>query len=591
MSTEVRFVLAIVLMIGVLVVTNLLFPPVAPEGPEGGVPGDTTPGQVAPGEAGGSPDTGARPPGAAGEEAGEATGVEGAPSEVELPEQEERRATEEEAAPQVEEELVTVEGPLYRHTFSNLGARLVSAELLRFESFTRDGPVQLVPEESEGSLGHRLVVGSDTLDLRGLPFEISPAGGLTLGEDDEPGTLTFVYRDPEGPLRIALEYTFGPNSYIAGVRGRVEGVDRGVVFTTLGPGLEFNEADRDEDARNLAYVGNHLEEGIRSETMEDMEERRLQDGPFLWAALKNKYFVVAILPGLEGESGSYLGGLIADPLPADHQARIVVTQSLRSDGTFGYRLFAGPQDFARLSDIGEDLEDVNPYGWKFFRPIVRPFVAVIMTILVFLHENLNLAYGWVLILFGIMMRVLLFPLYQKSMKAQIQNMAVQPLLKEIQEKHKDNPEKLQKEMMKLYKEHGFNPLAGCLPMLLPWPILISLFFVFQNTIELRGVPFLWLPDLAAADPYYILPLVLMASMFLLQWVSYRSMDEPNPQMKMMMFVMPLVLGFVFAQFASGLNLYYATANLATLPQQYWVAQERKKARARGPVGGKAGDKD
>jgi YidC/Oxa1 family membrane protein insertase len=82
------------------------------------------------------------------------------------------------------------------------------------------------------------------------------------------------------------------------------------------------------------------------------------------------------------------------------------------------------------------------------------------------------------------------------MKAQLRNMAVQPLLKEIQTKYKDQPEKMQKELMKLYKEHGFNPLAGCWPMLLPWPVLIALFFVFQNTIELRGVPFAWLPDLS-----------------------------------------------------------------------------------------------
>ena len=92
-----------------------------------------------------------------------------------------------------------------------------------------------------------------------------------------------------------------------------------------------------------------------------------------------------------------------------------------------------------------------------------------------------------LVVFGVLMRVVLWPLNQKAMRAQLRNMAVQPLVQEIQTKHKDNPEKLQKEMMRLYKEHGFNPLAGCLPMLLPWPVLIALFFVFQNTIELRGV--------------------------------------------------------------------------------------------------------
>jgi YidC/Oxa1 family membrane protein insertase len=182
-----------------------------------------------------------------------------------------------------------------------------------------------------------------------------------------------------------------------------------------------------------------------------------------------------------------------------------------------------------------------------------------------------------------MMRVVLFPLNQKAMRAQIKNMAVQPLIQEIQKKHKDNPEKLQKEMMKLYKEHGFNPLGGCLPMLLPWPVLIALFFVFQNTIELRGVSFLWLPDLSAPDPYFILPVFLGLSMFLLQWVSMRSMPQTNQQMKMMMYFMPIMMVFIFFQLASGLNLYYATANIATLPQQMYIAGERKKAQAKAPL--------
>ena len=251
--------------------------------------------------------------------------------------------------------------------------------------------------------------------------------------------------------------------------------------------------------------------------------------------------------------------------------------------TYSYRLFMGPQQYALLSSLGDGMEEVNPYGWRFFRPIIRPFVSIIMTVLTFLHTQFSMGYGWVLIVFGVMMRVVLFPLNHKAMKAQLRNMAVQPLVKQIQDRHKDNPEKLQKEMMKLYKEHGFNPLAGCLPMLLPWPVLIALFFVFQNTIELRGVPFLWLPDLSAKDPFYILPVLLAISMFLMQWISLRSIDTDNPQMKMMMYIMPPMMLFIFANLASGLNLYYATANVATLPQQIWIARERARMRQGPPL--------
>ena len=201
----------------------------------------------------------------------------------------------------------------------------------------------------------------------------------------------------------------------------------------------------------------------------------------------------------------------------------------------------------------------------------------------FFHTQLNLGYGWVLVLFGVIMRIVLWPLNQKAMRAQLKNMAVQPQIQEIQAKYKDNPEKLQKEMMRLYKEEGFNPFAGCLPLLLPWPILIALFFVFQNTIELRGVSFGWLPDLSAPDPLYILPVFLGVSMFLMQWVSMRAIDQQNPQMKMMLWIMPIMMVFIFFKLASGLNLYYAVSNIATIPQQIWINNERKKMKVK-PAG-------
>jgi YidC/Oxa1 family membrane protein insertase len=188
----------------------------------------------------------------------------------------------------------------------------------------------------------------------------------------------------------------------------------------------------------------------------------------------------------------------------------------------------------------------------------------------------------VLIVFGLAMRIVLFPLNQKAMKAQVRNMEFQPRLAEAQRKYKDNPQKMQEEVRKLYKE-GFNPLAGCLPLLLPWPMLIALFFVFQNTIELRGVPFLWLPDLSTKDPLYILPGVLALSMFLMQWVNMRSVEQTNAQtqmqMKMMMWVLPPFMLLIFINLASGLNLYYVVSNIATIPQQMWITKQRKKLRA------------
>ena len=578
MRTEVRFLLAVVLMIAVLIITNLMFPPVPLEevvGPQG--TDSTLAGQLL--------DT----------SGAEILTEPPAPGELVIPgepEQDPLSALSPENAPAepppetetVAEREISVEGPRYSYSFSSRGARLTSARLLDFPSFTFEGGVELVHPNGEGVLGTRILVGRDTLDLRNLSFEATPAGGVTLTEGGPPQTLRFSYENPTGTFSFEVAYTFQPDDYQVQVSGKVRGVNAEVLFTEMGTGIPFNE-QRDRDrGRTSAYVMNHIRDGIRAQLLNKVDGSLVEEGPFFWAAFKSKYFVMALLAGANEEEEKTLGGLIARDVPEDEfQVGVTATQSLSQDGAFAYRLYLGPMEFARLSALGTEMQNVNPYGWKFLQPVVRPIVGIIMTVLNYLHEKLHIGYGWVLILFGVMMRVVLFPLNHKAMKAQMKNMAAQPLMQEIQAKYKDNPEKLQKEMMKLYKEHGFNPLAGCLPMLLPWPVLIALFFVFQNTIRLRGVPFLWLPDLSGPDPFFILPIFLGVSMFLLQWVSMRTMPQQNQQMKMMMYLMPIMMVVIFFNLASGLNLYYATANVATLPQQIWIAGERKKAQAKAPL--------
>ena len=575
MNTEVRFLLAIALMLAVLVGTNFVFPPVVPE--EVLVTDSTTARSNLEGDVGGTSGTAS-----VGEPVSAAISLPGMPGaaadEVLLPSDTEAGVTTGGTA----EQRVVVEGSLYRFEFSNVGGRLRAATMTQFDALNRDGLVDLVPEGSEGYFGQKLVVGSDTVDLSRQLFRVEPEGGLDLVTDPTARTLRFVYEHPTQPFGFEVEYEFDPDKYQVVVRGRTTGLERPLLVTDLGEGLAFAESDSASEARMMAYVYNHVQEGIQS-TLQDGAEPIVIEGPLLWAAFRNKFFVLALLAD-ESDDGidqaSYLGGLLVQPSLVEGRVRLAAAQPIAADGSFAYRLYMGPQDYTRLTSLGEGMEEVNPYGWKFIRPVVRPFVSVIMTVLDFLHTKLSLGYGWVLIVFGVMMRVVLFPLNHKAMKAQLRNMAVQPLVTEIQAKYKDNPEKLQKEMMKLYKEHGFNPLAGCLPMLLPWPVLIALFFVFQNTVELRGVPFLWLSDLSAPDPLYLLPVFMGISMFLMQYVSLKSLDQVNPQMKMMMWLMPIMMVFIFFSLPGGLNLYYATANVATLPQQIWIANERKKMKGK-----------
>jgi len=575
-----RLLLAVTLMMGVIVGTNLLFPsPPEPPAPEGAA----EPGEA--GEAGEVP--------AAGEDALDAFplgGVEGRPGA-------EADAEPAETTDSVAEHLVRVETPLFRLEFSNYGATVRSVELFEYRSFARDGAVQLMPPDARRVLGGLWAygTGADTVSLSRFPFSVTPADGIRLGADaDAEGgrdsaTLVFRFDHPSGQFFAEVRYTFFADSYMVHVDGRLPQLpapDRTTLVLDMAPGLAVNELRAAEDRRMMAFSGNRLDDGIRARPLERVDAPERIDGPLLWAAVKSKFFLHAVLPrgGGEGEAGgapNFLAGLSVRPGMPGAGPAVRVAMPVSPAGAYAYRTYLGPMERDRLVAVGDDLEEVNPYGWRFFRPIVRPFVGIVIWLMKFLHETLLLSYGWVLIVIGLLMRVLMWPLYQKSMRAQVKGMAVTPLLQELQKKYADDRERLQRETLKLYKEHGVNPLAGCFPMLLPWPVLIALFFVFQNTIELRGEAFLWLPDLSAPDPYYALPLFLGASMFLLQFISIKAAGAANPQMKMLMYIMPPMMTFIFWNFASGLNLYYSIVNVATIPQQVLIAKQRKKAMAAG----------
>ncbi len=569
-------------MIGVVVVTNILFPP-APE-PETEATPDTvieTPADAA-----------ADSPAAVGDDRTirRDTSAPADPAE-DVPERDTAAAQQgetaidgeggavgapaEDAQEVVEPDTVLVESPLYRYGFSTRGGALVLAELLRYESFTHEGPVQLVPEDADALIRYRLRIGDRDLDLGPREFRVEPAEGRRL-EAGDTSTLRLRHDDAASGLSVVLEYTFLADEYEVQVAGQVTGAgETPRLLLDIGPTLAVNEASPEEDLQSLAYVVRNRRDGIESVNLRDVESQRIEEGPLTWVAVRNKYFLAAALSS-RGEAALPFGGVIARPAQGEHSADLTATLPVARDGTFSHRLYLGPQESNRLAVLAEDIQDVNPVGYRIFRPIISPLAHMATWALVQLQGLLQIGYGWVLILFGFIIRGLLWPLNAKAMRAQLKNMEVQPQLKAIQKKYKDNPEKLQKEMLRLYKEEGFNPLGGCLPMLVPFPVLITLFFVFQNTIEFRGVEFLWLPDLSRPDPFYALPILMGLSMFALQFISMRSSPQSNPQMKMMMYIMPVVMVVIFFNLASGLNLYYASSNIATIPQQLILMKERRQ---------------
>ena len=364
--------------------------------------------------------------------------------------------------------------------------------------------------------------------------------------------------------------------------GRVDGaVSPAYLLISLPSTLPATETDTVMDLRALAYSFKPQRDNARGIPFAKLDpgEKRLEAGPLAWTAVKNKYFVVGLINPEKSafEEMTLVGGPRTSKIATSATATVV--KAIKNN-EFAFDMYVGPQQSAELLSVGRDFDHVNPYGWSFLQPVINPIAALCIKLLLWMHAHLKLSYGWVLIIFGISIRIILWPLNQSAMRSSMKMQEIQPRLAEVQKRYKDNPEKQREEMMKVYAETGASPftaLSGCLPMLIPMPVLFALFFVFQNTIEFRGVPFLWLLDISVRDPLFILPVMMGISMYLLSWIGMRN-APPNPQAKMMSYMFPVMMTFILANMASGLNLYYTAQNMASLPQQWLLARERAKAR-------------
>jgi YidC/Oxa1 family membrane protein insertase len=437
-----------------------------------------------------------------------------------------------------------------------------------------------MPDSSE-FLAYRIVVGIDTVKLSDWIFVPS-----TLQLDVSPGSDEITWSGRRGGMVVTLKYRFVPDSYLFTAAGDLTGLTPrgGLVLVGMGPRVRMVEGDSASDYASYSVVTKaRSTEKINFRSL-DSGKLRTIDGPFEWVALKSKYFLAAVLTLDQGEP--QLGGVaaIGGQRTGKFASSVHALVSLpAAGGVFSHSVYVGPQEYRRLTAIGHDLNDVNPYGWSVFRVIIQPASVLIMKILLWMHQHLHLAYGWVIVLFGIAVRLALWPLNQKAMRSGMAMQAIQPEVKALQERYKKDPQKLQQEMMRIYREHGVNPLGGCVPMLIPMPVLFAVYFVLANTIEFRGVPFLWLPDLARADPLYIVPLFMGLSMYAVSKLGQKGMPA-NPQATMMTYTMPIMMTFLFLNFSSGVNLYYAAQNLTSLPQQWLVAKQRlRRAGSRPPA--------
>ena len=560
-----RFFLALFLSLVVIAISQLLFPPVKPK-PGASVPSDST--SVKARQASSTPPTLAASPNVGSTQTIAPTAVStiapAADTSV-------RMAT----------ETTTVITPKAIYKFSNLGAVPVSIVIRDYVNRSSSGGLVDLAAEGPPLLGYKLVTPTDTADLSRIPFALSRTKSVR-GED------SLVYTASVKGHTVSIAYTIPQDtvaSYAVGMEGQVQGLSgQSYMLTELPRTLRSAEADTIADHRSLAYSFKPERDHARSILFGSLDpgDKTLEPGPLSWAAVKSKYFVMGILAPAKGTLFSEVtlaGGPRTSKVATN--ARATVVQEIRNN-SFGFDIYAGPQESQRLARMGQDFDHVNPYGWRFLQSVVHPIASKVIQALLWMHNRLNLTYGWVLVILGVLVRLALWPLNQSTMRSSLKMQELQPKLAAAQKKYKD-PVQQREAIMKVYEEAGVSPFAGltgCLPALIPMPILFALFFVFQNTIEFRGVPFLWLHDISIKDPLYILPLLMGVSMYLLSWIGMRN-APPNPQAKMMSYMFPVMMTVVLINMASGLNLYYTAQNIAALPQQWLLARERAKIRPSG----------
>ena len=505
-------------------------------------------------------------------------------------------------ATQGEARLVTVESDLYTATFSTQGGTLVSFQLKEYLKADRTTPVQLVDSSALGALSlHFTTPRSRNVDTRRLFFEPSFAGD-TLRVVGDSATLAFEARLGEGLLRQT--YTFKPESYELGWRVDQE---NGASFMTRdgydvvwSGAIPFTEESKEEEIRRSgAYgrSGGDVEEVLLAS---DAAVSQTLTGRVDWVAVKSKYFAAVVIPSRETSAAHIEGvrdGAMDDPdVTEDFTVRLEMPATQTADA---YRLYLGPMEYDQIKGYDLGLYDMVDYGWDFFESITRPIARLVFIPVFTLLSTFISNYGLIIIIFALLIKLVTHPLQRASFRSMARMRKLQPQMEQIKEKYKDDPQKQQQAIMGLYREAGVNPLGGCLPMLLQYPILIALWMFLPQAIEIRQQAFLWASDLSAPDPILLLPFnipfygnfvagftLLMGLSLVVQMRIQMRAQPANPQMQMFVYVMPVMLFLFFNKQAAGLSLYYLCYNVLSALQQWWINREMEKEPAR-PVDGKA----
>ncbi len=457
--------------------------------------------------------------------------------------------------PSPTEEIVIIETDLYRAKISTRGAILTSWELKRYQqSATDSAPVQLVRQGSKftGPLAVLTTDAAVTKTLSDGLYTVSKDFS-NLDSAHPVGHMTFQLHDEAQNLLFEKTLTFHVDSYLVDIS--LKGTDLSGDLT-VGLGTNFGIVEWGDGL--IGQIGSaSLVDGKSDKDAPDSEVER--KGAVQWLALQDKYFLSVLIPTqasstlVRKEGDKLLSGGVRFPAPASGTA-------------LKLQLYAGPKEYDTLRAMQIGIEDTIDFGWFVFGSwgVVKAVAKPIFYVLRFINDYTH-NYGVTIILLTMMLKVLFVPLQYKSYKSMKQMQVIQPKVLAIQEKFKDDRDRLNKELIKLYRDHKVNPVGGCLPMVLQMPVFVALFNILYMTIDLRQAPFLaWLTDLSVQDPYYVLPIIMGVTMVIQQKITPTTMD---PTQAKIMLMLPAFMTFLFINFPAGLVLYWLTNNVLTISQQ------------------------
>ena len=470
-------------------------------------------------------------------------------------------------------DTVIVQTGKYRVMMTSLGGGPVSIQLKDYAY--RDGsPIELLPNAKRVSL--ETVFGGGTLSSSILPFTCNLHPG-EYGATNQPLEVVYTYA-PAGGGRFERRFRFDPEAHSFDLKLTIDepsrlGFEREYRLGWNSP-LEPTEPSLLDDWTSMQAAAMMAGSRVALKDFEGDVLRQTVDGQVSWVGVRSKYFARVLIPRSRPADGAYADGRKQDVKTPDggmlEEHRITAGLKMPfaavNQVVDSFTVFVGPLDYMMMADYKVGLQDMldigtTPYvGW-----IIKPFALAIMWILPILYDVIP-NYGVVIILFALMVKIITLPLSMKSFKSMQAMKDLQPKVEDLKKRHPKDPQKLNQEMMKLYKTHGVSPLSGCLPMLPQMPLFFALFSVFRSTILLRDAPFFWfINDLSRGaqsltDPY----IILVALMILAQYVSQHLTMSGSQQNKMFLYIMPLMMGFIFYRFAAGLVLYWTSFSLLSM---------------------------